>query len=287
MSEHSLRLAVMRADARGVATMERTLGPAQWSELVASTVDARSSQTVVHLALHAEFGAVSELTLSGAARDFQQLLARRQRILKALTRAGEPAISRWCPLVDAVHFRLLDSMRLLISSLSTHVLRECLTERDVYGQTVLHATAAAKAPGIARRLLLGGDAESFAIIGRHVGVKLPLPEGGALPGVSTLNEAIATTDLELLLDAGIQRAGLRPSVWLDARDGRGLSPLHHACRAGRASAVSALLAAGADPLLRETEWLGSCGHTSAARGHVRALEVCIRAGGTMPHACHV
>ena len=68
---------------------------------------------------------------------------------------------------------------------------------------------------------------------------------------------------------------------LDARDHRGRSALHLACRAGRANAVAALLRAGAAPMAAEEEWGGTCGHLAAARGHrdaVRAWAAAVAGG---------
>ena len=244
---------------------------------MAATADEATSEHAVHVALDGEFGLVSRPAPPGGARKLEQALVQRRAILRALLRA-EGAAARWCPLQNAAHYRLLSSMRLILRSLSPTELHENLTEVDVYGQTVLHAVSAAKASGLARRVLLDGgtgaeDYASLAAVGRHIGVALPLPAPRRL-SVRALNDAIEQADLELLLEAA---ATAQPpllggdAAWLDAADGRGRTALHLACRAGRARTVAVLLRSGAAPLATEDEWRGTCGHLAAARGHLDAL----------------
>jgi hypothetical protein len=207
-------------------------------------------------------------------------------------------------------------MRMLLRAMSPVELHECLTEVDAYGQTLLHAASGAKASGIARRLLLDGgrdDVTTLAAVGKAIGVAIPLPPAQAL-SVRALNEALGVEDMQLLVEAAAtaapplrgvgstaptndpcplspRRRGpaadarAQPSggaaTWLDARDHRGRSALHLACRAGRANAVAALLRVGAAPMAAEEEWGGTCGHLAAARGHrdaVRAWAAAVAGG---------
>ena len=89
--------------------------------------------------------------------------------------------------------------------------------------------------------------------------------------------------MDSLHDAVLRQHSWRPgelnSSWLDVRDRRGRTALHVACRAGRAGAAAALLAAGANHSEVESEWGGSCGHTAAARGHTAVLDAWRAAGG--------
>ena len=275
--EQRLVRAVRRGDATTVADVQSRLGAKQWTSLVGATANEHTSTSVVHTALQAEFALLSQ-PLSMDAASLEHSLTQRQEMLSTLLRAHPASWRRWCPLVDAVHYRLLQSTRQLLERLPRSALRECLMEADVYGQTVLHATAAAKAPGIARRVLLGGAPSILAAVGRHIGVRLPLGAEEPLT-VGVLNNRIGEDDLRALLAAGLDRARLSGAVWLEARDARGLTALHHACRAGRAGAVRALLARGANGSAVEAEWGGTCGHTAAARGHTGVLDAWAEAMG--------
>ena len=175
--------------------------------MVAATTHKDSGRHVVHAALEAEFGLVAQAAPSGGARKLEQALMQRRAILRLLLRAG-PAAAGNCPLFDAVHWRLLDSMRMLLRAMSPVKLHECLTEVDAYGQTLLHAASGAKASGIARRLLLDGgrdDVTTLAAVGKTIGVAIPLPPAQAL-SVSALNEALGVEDMQLLVEAAATAA---------------------------------------------------------------------------------
>ena len=257
--------AVQVGDSRFIAALAARAGPEQWKALVLSTANERTSETIVHIALQAEFALVSQRN-GGSSESLQHALDRRRHILRTLLRSDGIA-ARWCPVVDAAHYRLLSSIKLLLASLSPRSRRTCLTEADSYRQTVLHVTAQAKAPGLARRLLLGDDAASLEALGAHIDVQLPLDRHVS---VTNLNRATGVADLAMFLEAG-SACGLIETGWLDQRDGRGRSPLHHACRAGRTAAVARLLAHGADGWLAEDESGATCGHLAAARGYRDAL----------------
>ena len=189
--------AVNSGDANVVKNLADQLGSQRWTGLVAATADEQSYTSAVHLALRAEFGLLSQrLTISAGA--LEQRLKQRRLLLRTLLRAGGPS-RRWCPVVDAVHYRLVQSLRILLKACSPSALRECLMEVDAYGQTVLHAASAAKAPGIARRVLQGGDPSTLATVGRHIGVDLPLT--GQPLSVVVLNDRISEVDLLALLEA--------------------------------------------------------------------------------------
>ena len=272
--QQALSIAVLRGDV-GLLESMAMAGSGSWSTLIASTAD-KQEMTIIHRALHAEFLLVSQpgplSALKSTPADLQRAFDNRHKILRLLLSA-EGSAARGCPIFDAAHYRLIQSMSLLLQSMSRDAALGCLAERDTYGQTLLHSAAQAKAPGIARRLLLGDDPASIAIVGKHIGVAIPLAVGHV--SVRNLNMAIGADDLAAFLEYGSALG----TAWLDSRDGRGLSPLHHACRAGRASAIDLLLKHGASGWLAEEESGALCGHLTAARGHREALAVWVDAMG--------
>jgi len=272
--QQALSIAVLRGDV-GLLESMAMAGSGSWSTLIASTAD-KQEMTIIHRALHAEFLLVSQpgplSALKSTPADLQRALDNRHKILRLLLSA-EGSAARGCPIFDAAHYRLIQSMSLLLQSMSRDAALGCLAERDTYGQTLLHSAAQAKAPGIARRLLLGDDPASIAMVVKHIGVAIPLAGGHV--SVRNLNMAIGADDLAAFLEHGSALG----TAWLDSRDGRGLSPLHHACRAGRASAIDLLLKHGASGWLAEEESGALCGHLTAARGHREALAVWVDAMG--------
>ena len=272
--QQALSIAVLRGDV-GLLESMAMAGSGSWSTLIASTAD-KQDTTIIHRALHAEFLLVSQpgplSALKSTPATLQRALDSRHKILRLLLRA-EGSAARGCPIFDAAHYRLIQATALLLQSMSREAALGCLAERDTYGQTLLHSAAQAKAPGIARRLLLGDDPASIEIVGKHIGVAIPI--AGRHVSVRNLNMAIGADDLAAFLKHGSALG----TPWLDSRDGRGLSPLHHACRAGRANAILLLLKHGASGWLAEEESGALCGHLTAARGHREALAVWVDAMG--------
>lgn len=200
--QQALSIAVLRGDV-GLLESMAMAGSGSWSTLIASTAD-KQEMTIIHRALHAEFLLVSQpgplSALKSTPADLQRALDNRHKILRLLLSA-EGSAARGCPIFDAAHYRLIQSMSLLLQSMSRDAALGCLAERDTYGQTLLHSAAQAKAPGIARRLLLGDDPPaSIAIVGKHIGVAIPLAGGHV--SVRNLNMAIGADDLAAFLEHG-------------------------------------------------------------------------------------
>lgn len=256
--------AFARGEVTSIVEFADRVGKAKFTALVNATANEAAQETVLHQALAEEFKLVS--VYSRPEKALKKSLIARRVLLRTLLRASESS-GLWCPLVNAVHYRLINSLRMLLEVSPS----ECLRELDINGQHVLHVASAAKASGIATRLLLGGSDTTLRTVGEHIGVRLPLPPPRRLT-VSALNEATSADDLALLLAAGRARLDSASfQTWIHERDTRGLAPLHHACRAGRAAAVSTLLDAGADGLFATGEWDGTCGHLAASRGHAETL----------------
>ena len=271
ISVQELRLAIHGGvhGAAALQTIQKNSGRRGLRKLIAEAEDENDQSTLVHLALRAQFQLLNDARVP--IHTLQERYGKHQETMTALAPAAN--LTRWCPLVDAVHYRLSSATRVLLAASSAATLRQCLTEADAYGQTVLHAAAGAKASGVARRVLRGGGDDVVKYALRQIDVRVP-----ASLRVGDLHDAVGHADLELLLSVGRRRGELNSS-WLDVRDRRGRTALHVACRAGRAGAAAALLAAGANHSEVEAEWGGSCGHTAAARGHTAVLDAWRAAGG--------
>lgn len=90
--------------------------------------------------------------------------AQYNRTFHLLIQCGLVDLQHNCPLVDAVHYRNSEAVKAIISAVRAAVLHHdapvsgfsptalayCLTERDMFGQTVLHVAAKSKASGFAR-----------------------------------------------------------------------------------------------------------------------------------------
>ena len=84
-------------------------------------------------------------------------------VLQSLMKHSVVDLRVVCPLVDAIHFRISDAVTMFVDAAldrqSTHVglspaaLADCLMEQDIFGETVLHVAAKAKASGFARLFL--------------------------------------------------------------------------------------------------------------------------------------
>ena len=269
-----------RASLGDVAALQRDFasagGRAAWTRLVTRANDRQQQRTLVHHALQGQFSALNDpsLTLSRLSSVMSRHAAALDIILK-----GTSSLSLWCPLVDALHYGLIGAVETLLARMSAADTLTCLEERDAYGQTLLYTVVQSKSSGLARRLLRGGAA--LQQVGIHIDAALPSVASPPLRQAE-LNLAAGERGLALVLDAARRVAQHKPSwlgPWLDSRDQRGRTALHHACRAGRAKAVAALLAVGAEVGAREDEWGGTCGHTAAARGHTDVLEAWRAAGG--------
>ncbi|KAL1525660.1 hypothetical protein AB1Y20_020510 [Prymnesium parvum] len=260
-----LRAVVTRGDAPTLRFLAAQAGEERWPKLIDSATLPSTQRSLIHLSLYATYDKLNDPTLDAAT--LERNLEGHAEVFKMLLTARPSILSLWCPLVDAVWLRLLVPVRQLLEAMSDAQVRECLTERNAYGQTVLHGAAAAQASGVARRALAGGSAASLAVVGRTIDVVFP-PEGTTI-SVPVLNRAIGQTDLHLLLEAG-RRVHLG-RAWLEARDRRGRTALHYACRAGRTRVVQLLLRYGA-PAATEEPWGGTCGHLAASRGFADVIE---------------
>ena len=223
-----LRLAI-HGGVHGAATLQtiqKNSGRRGLRKLIVEAEDANDQSTLVHLALRAQFQLLNDARVPIHA--LQERYGKHQETMTALAPAAN--LTRWCPLVDAVHYRLSSATRVLLAASSAATLQRCLTEVDAYGQTVLHAAAGAKASGWAARPARRRRRRQAEC--RAKSTRVPALR------VSDLHDAAGHADLELLLRRPPPRRAQQP-----VRRARppGGNALHVACRAGRAGAAAALL----------------------------------------------
>ena len=151
-----------------------------------------------------------------------------------------------CPVVDAVHLRLLTAARDIASVMSPARLASCVTQPNAWGQTALHAAASAKATGLTRlllRLKRGESASSPALASALdldiAGALADAGRPGAL-GFAAIASSVGHLDLEWLL-AAAAAAGVDVPRWNAMADRLGRTASDIACAEGRLGAAAALL----------------------------------------------
>lgn len=201
-----------------------------------------------------------------------------------------------CPVVEAVHFRLLRAAQQIARAMGDpEHLKRCLVPENVWGQTVLHAAATSHASGLTRLLLRlpqrwagsSAEAESLgALLDLDMAAASPtyrdVPGGAgeAIPVVrfGDIARAASGRDLEWLLRAG-KLAGADMGAWALHRDSLGRTAADIACAEGRLSAAGALLhAAGA---LQAGE-AAACQRAARAAGFDSSLGLGCGAGSDGP-----
>jgi hypothetical protein len=252
-----------------------------------------SQQTVLHHLIAAQFQRLTYGTSSN-----KQCKAY-TKFLKKILRKRYVDPSMYCPLVDAVHYRLSSTVKILINALNITQLQACLAEPNIFGEHVLHVASKSKASGFARHFLTGKTHSKR--INRELGVSSEGVHGarttgrgrgrGATGGAKgnqentkdtasfgALNhrQTVHSVDLSVLLAAGEQAyrgTGRNLSDWLLAPNVWGETPMMVGCRSGRVDVVEKLRAAshpGRNPGgAFETVFRMTCMHVAAARGHAR------------------
>ena len=198
--------------------------------------------------------------------------------------------SLYCPLVDAVHYRLIAAQSSLIRhTRNQRGLKRCLSELDTNGENVLHIASKSKASGFARYFLAahelsssrGSNNDEFVnVSSKSVFTSSSRENAGALSfGRLNSASAIGAADLVALLRAGVD-AGLGVD-WLSHRSTGPLeSPLLAGCRGGREEVVRILLdglkqfrVSSVQNIQTDGHWNMTCAHVAAARGHISVLNL--------------
>ena len=231
-----------------------------------------SQQTLLHAVLQAQFHKFNHGQKS-TAKDFNVYKTILKRIAKHID------ASEYCPIVDAIHYRFHTSVNILLAAMSSEQISDCLQERDINGDTVLHVVSKSKAAGFARHLLTHRRDSSRN--NREVGVHT-LTDVDATATFRQLNHpaTINHHDLEVLLQAGRDN-NMDLHSWLSSRNKFGETPLMVGCRAGREEVVRKFLevssrTAGSwsmGDLQFETHYNMTCAHVAAVHGHLTVLKL--------------
>jgi ankyrin repeat protein len=265
-----LKRSLFQASARGDFKRILRLLPKATSEDV---MDTSNQVTVLHRLLQYKFNMITRGNPSG--KMFKQY----RTTLKRVTKLVDPSL--FCPLVDAVHYRLSTSLNILVEAMTAEQIRQCFSELDVNGDHVLHIAAKSKASGFARHLLT--SRRNSGRTNRELDVK-PIPKVVDSASFSELNhhDIVGSADLDVLLDVG-KRVGLLANMsWYGRRNNYGETPLVVACRAGRVGVVERLLRVVSisherETVRRENQYNMTCAHIAAARGHVDVLQAALAA----------
>ena len=246
-------------------------------------VDHDQQKTLLHAILQSQFYAINKGAANAVVRGYDH-------VLNLLLRHPSMNASLYCPLVDAVHYRLIAAQSSLIRhTRNQRGLKRCLSELDTNGENVLHIASKSKASGFARYFLAahelsssrGSNNDEFVnVSSKSVFTSSSRENAGALSfGRLNSASAIGAADLVALLRAGVD-AGLGVD-WLSHRSTGPLeSPLLAGCRGGREEVVRILLdglkqfrVSSVRNIQTDGHWNMTCAHVAAARGHISVLNL--------------
>jgi hypothetical protein len=213
-----------RAFARGdLAFVKKLVAVKQGFEIAADS----TQRTPIHYLLEGRKHTV--VTQPG---ETQTLRGEHEKCIEVLARAFPAGLGIMCPLVDAVHHRNTVAVAIIVEYASSRVLAECLEEKNIDGDTVLHVASDSMASGFGRHFIQqhrAGRAPAHEHGGRGAqgGLKAsdlmrlgPAPVNTTLPA---LNEAVGEWDLAYLLEKAALKASFTVShaSWLETRNFNG------------------------------------------------------------------
>lgn len=204
--------------------------------------------------------------------------------------------STYCPTVEAITYRSVEALDIILSSMNASSVRDCIITIDGEGRSHWHLIAESPASGLTRILMRAGKMDPVdpetkktrRIIERELGIS-SLPE---LSGPQqflmkkSIEDALNLTDMNILVKAYLRSGGnaLEFATEGTIADNKGLNPLLTACQHGRPHVVRRFLqlkffnAATSKSLgptkMTVTPPVGStCAHLAALRGHEDILKV--------------
>ena len=215
-------------------------------------------------------------------------------ITELLALGADP--SSYCPTVEAITYRSVESLDILLSSMNASSVRDCIITIDGEGRSHWHLLAESPASGLTRILMRAGkmnlsDPETdktHRIIKRELGISsLPVLSGPQQFLMKrSIEDALNLTDFNILVKAYLRSGGSASEFATEGviAEKRGLSPLLLACQHGRPHVVRRFLqlkffdAATSKSLgpasMTVTPPVGStCAHLAALRGYVDVLTV--------------
>jgi len=235
-------------------------------------IDDNRQSTIIHHILRTQFNKFNANQIT--TQDFELY----KTTLKQLTKHIDSSI--YCPIVDAVHYRFKSTVKILLASMSRSKTIECLQERDINGDNVLHVASKSKASGFARQLLT--KRRNNHRNNREVGIQI-IPDADETASFLQLNNpsTVNSQDLDLLLKTGKQNY-IDMYAWIRVRNVIGETPLMVACRSGRSDIVATFLRSSLETSVnieeigRERQYNMTCAHVAATHGHLKVLKLLLQ-----------
>eukprot|EP00938_MAST-03A_sp_MAST-3A-sp1_P000475 g475.t1 len=167
-------------------------------------------------------------------------------------------IAKWCPLVDAFHYRDVGAIDFIIERSTDEQLRNCILEKDAFGDNLLHVATRNKVSGLSRLIVLilrrkMYDEEKTNALLKSLGVDWTrTSETSSVRASSILNTLNSETNIKRLLLESRRLMGDGISSFTNELNGCGLSAVHIACQDGRVDVLDMLRDIGhADMDLRD------------------------------------
>ena len=199
--------------------------------------------------LYGDVKYMSEESVRNAERDYPTsmhlaLLARHEfsgrgvmsdhiELLRYLVDDMNVDIAKWCPLVDAFHYRDFAAIEFIVSRSTDEQLRNCILEKDAFGDNLLHVATRNKVSGLSRLIVLilrrkMYDEEKTNALLKSLGVDWTrTSETSSVRASSILNTLNSETNIKRLLLESHRLMGDGISSFTNELNGCGLSAVRH------------------------------------------------------------
>ena len=215
-------------------------------------------------------------------------------IHELLQSGADPAI--YCPTVEALTYRSVESLDILLSRMNSSAVRDCIITIDNEGRNHWHLVSESPTAGLTRILMRAGKMNQsdpltrsiHRIIKQEIGIsEIPKLIGSQqFLMKSTIEDVLGVTDLDILVKAYLRSGGTAKEFEIEGAiaEKKGLNPFLTACQHGRYHVVrkfltlkfyNAVTSKSIGPTtMTVTPPVGStCAHLAALRGHVDVLTV--------------
>ena len=126
--------------------------------------------------------------------------------------------------MDAIHYRNFDAVRAIVNASPVSVLKECLNERNVDGDTVLHVVSDSMASGFGRYMVnMNVRAKGKPILKGRLALDLLKIKHTQDYSHPALKQAIGDYDVRYLLEEAAPMAGLKLQEWVNQKNHLGES----------------------------------------------------------------
>ena len=225
-----------------------------WIELLVLTIvksnDVHQLQRGIYQSiLYGDVKYMSEESVKNAEREYPTsmhlaLLARHEfsgrgvmsdhiELLRYLVDDMNVDIAKWCPLVDAFHYRDFAAIEFIVSRSTDEQLRNCILEKDAFGDNLLHVATRNKVSGLSRLIVLilrrkMYDEEKTNALLKSLGVDWTrTSETSSVRASSILNTLNSETNIKRLLLESRRLMGDGISSFTNELNGCGLSAVRH------------------------------------------------------------